>query len=135
MNLKKALVLAVCMFLAVSCFAQGGRGKAELKTGADSITVDYGRPALKGRDMLSQLQPGQSWRMADKFELVVNSQVGQWGLTHDATKDLFGAAMKKEALSSPVELFTIDLKAAPKGGVLVLNWGTLQLSAEFQFAQ
>jgi hypothetical protein len=169
MNLKKALVLAVCMFLAVSCFAQGGRGKSELNAGTGSITVDYGRPALKGRDMLSQLQAGQSWRMgnnqatilatpvdltfgsnklpkgsyslflkkvdADKFELVFNSQTGQWGLQHDAAKDLFSAAMKKEALSSPVELFTIDLKAAPKGGVLVLNWGTLQLSAEFQFAQ
>ena len=122
MNLKKALALTVCMFLAVSCFAQGSRGKAELKAGAGSITVDYGRPALKGRDMLCQLQAGQSWRMgmnqatilatpvdltfgstklpkgsyslflkkvdADKFELVFNSQTGQWGLKHDAAKDV-----------------------------------------------
>ncbi len=43
--------------------AQGNRGKAELKTGAGSITVDYGRPVLKGRDMLSQLKPGDFWRM------------------------------------------------------------------------
>jgi hypothetical protein len=38
-------------------------------------------------------------------------------------------------LTSPVEIFKMDLKGAPKGGVLVLNWGTMQLSAEFQFAQ
>jgi hypothetical protein len=167
MTHKKAIALGVFVFLAVSCFAQGGRGKAELKAGAGSITVDYGRPALKGRDMLSQLQAGQSWRMgnnqatilttpvdltfgsnklpkgsyslflkkvdAEKFELVLNSQVGQWGLTHDASKDLFSAPMKKETSPSAVEIFTIDLKSAPKGGTLVLNWGTLQLSAEFQF--
>lgn len=167
MNLKKAVALTVFVLLTVSCFAQGGRGKAELKAGSGSITVDYGRPALKGRDMLSQLQTGQSWRMgsnqatvlatpvdltfgsnklskgsyslflkkvdADKFELVLNSQTGQWGLQHEESKDLFGAAMKKDTLPSPVEIFTIDLKSAPNGGVLVLSWGTTQLSAEFQF--
>jgi hypothetical protein len=169
MNLKKALALAVCLFMAVSCFAQGGRGKAELTAGSGSITIDYGRPALKGRDMLSQLQAGQAWRMgsnqatviatpvdltfgstkvpkgsyslflkkvdADKFELVFNSQTGQWGLTHDVSKDLFSVPMKKSALPNSVEVFTINLKAAPKGGVLSLDWGTSQLSAEFQFAQ
>ena len=43
--------------------AQAVRGKAEMKAGAGAITVDYGRPSLKGRDMLSQLQDGASWRM------------------------------------------------------------------------
>jgi hypothetical protein len=169
MNFKKALALAVCVLMAVSCFAQGGRGKAELKAGSGSITIDYGRPLLKGRDMLSQLQAGQAWRMgsnqatgittpvdltfgstkvpkgsyslflkkvdADKFEMVFNSQTGQWGLTHDVSKDLFSVPMVKSALPSSVEMFTINLKAAPKGGVISLDWGTTQLSAEFQFQQ
>lgn len=169
MNLKKALALTFCVFLVVSCFAQGNRGKAELKAGNGSITIDYGRPVLKGRDMLSQLPVGQFWRMgsnmsttlatpvdlafgstnvpkgnyslwlkrtdAEKFQLVFNSQTGQWGTQHDASKDAFQAPMKKDALSSPVETFTLDLKDAPKGGVIVLTWGTTQLLAEFQFAQ
>ena len=167
--IKKALVLTVCVLLAVSCLAQGSRGKAELKAGTGSITIDYGQPALKGRDMLGQLQAGQSWRMgtnqatvlatpvdltfgatkvpkgsyslflkkvdAEKFELTVNSQTGQWGLQHDASKDVAQVPLKKETLTSPVEIFKMDLKSAPKGGVLVLSWGTMQLSAEFQFAQ
>ena len=120
MNFKKALLSLVCVALAVSCFAQmkmPPRGKAELSAGTGSITVDYGRPELKGRDMLSQLQVGQFWRMGmnqaavlstpvdltfgsikipkgaysiwlklaapDKFELVFNSQTGQWGMQHD----------------------------------------------------
>jgi len=172
MNLKKALVLLVCVGLTVTCFAQmkmAPRGKAELVAGAGSITVDYGRPEIKGRDMLAQLQVGQSWRMgmnqaavlttpvdlafgstripkgaysiwlklaaADKFELVFNSQTGQWGMQHDPAKDVFSVPMKKEALSGSVEAFTIELKGAPKGGVFVLSWGTTGLSADFQFAQ
>ena len=169
MTLKKALALAVCVFFALSCFAQGTRGKAELKAGDGLITVDYGRPALKGRDMLAQLPVGQSWRMgmnqatvlstpvdltfgavkvakgsyslflkkvdADKFELTFNSQTGQWGLTHDATKDVFQVPMKKESAGSSVETFTIDLKGTPKGGAFVMSWGTTQLAADFQFAQ
>jgi len=168
MNFKRALGLLLCGVLAVSCFAQGVRGKAELKAGAGVITVDYGRPALKGRDMLSQLKDGDFWRMGsnqattlnapvdlafgatkiskgayslwlqrsgDKFDLVFNSQTGQWGTMHDKSKDMAKASMKQENLPSPVESFTIELKAAPKGGVLLLTWGTTALSADFQFAQ
>jgi hypothetical protein len=172
MNFKKAIGSLICVALAVSCFAQmktAPRGKAELNAGTGSIAVDYGRPELKGRDMLSQLPAGQSWRMGtnqatvintpvdltfgstkvpkgayslflklaapDKFELVFNSQTGQWGMQHDASKDLFLVPMKKEVLSSSVEVFTIELKSAPKGGVFVLHWGTTALSADFQFAQ
>jgi len=174
MIFKRVLGLLICVALALPCFAQmmgGGnpRGKAEMKAGTGSITVEYGRPPLKGRDMLSQLQEGKFWRMGadmatvlntpvdlafgaikvpkgayslwlkrsapEKFELVFNSQTGQWGMQHDVSKDVYAVQMKKDALPSSVEMFTIDLKSAPKGGVFVLNWGTTALSADFQFAQ
>lgn len=38
------------------------RGTAEAEIGGASISIDYGRPMLKGRDMLSQLPDGQVWR-------------------------------------------------------------------------
>jgi hypothetical protein len=173
MSLKRSIALMVCVLLAVYCFAQmpkgNPRGKAELKAGAGTITIDYGRPDLKGRDMLAQLPPGEAWRMgnnqsttfttpvdlmfgstkiakgsyslflkradAEKYELVFNSETGQWGMKHDTSKDIALAPMKKSTLSSSVETFTIDLKSAPKGGILELSWGTTQLSTEFQFAQ
>ena len=168
---KKTLILTVCMLLAVSCFAQRGkmaRGQAEMKAGDSAITVDYGQPALKGRDMLSQLQVGgRAWRMGnnmasvltspvdltfgsatvpkgayslwlkrtgeEEFELVFNTQTGQWGMQHDASKDAHSIPMKKETLSSSVEVFTIVLNEAPGGGVLALSWGTVKLTAEFKF--
>ena len=167
MNPKKTLILTICILLAVSCFAQMQRGKAEMKAGDSSITIDYGQPALKGRDMLSQLQVGQSWRMGnnmatvlqspvdltfgstkvpkgsyslwlkradqEKFELVFNTQTGQWGMQHDASKDAYSVPMKEEGLTSSVEVFKIDLNQAPNGGILVLSWGTTKLTAEFNF--
>jgi hypothetical protein len=171
MRSQIALGLIVCVLLMalVPGLAQSPRGKAELKAGAGSITIDYGRPSLKGRDMLSQLKEGAFWRMGtnqaavlstpviltfgsvkvpagsyslwlklaapDKYELVFNSQTGQWGTMHDPSKDLFSVPLKKEAQTSPAEMFTLELKPAPKGGVLSLSWGSLLLSGEFQFAQ
>jgi hypothetical protein len=175
MNVRKALGLMFCVLFAVSSFAQMGkmqmpqRGKAELKINSGSITIDFGQPELKGRDMLSQLQPGQSWRMgmnqatvlntpADlafgstkiakgsyslflklaapgQFELVFNSQTGQWGLQHDAAKDVASIPMKQGKTPSPVEKFTIDLTSASGGGVIALSWGERLLTSEFKIAQ
>jgi Protein of unknown function (DUF2911) len=147
---------------------QAARGKAEMKAGSGAITVDYGRPALKGRDMLSQLIEGSFWRMGmnqatvlttpvdlsfgstrvakgsyslwlkksgEAFELVFNSQTGQWGTQHDPAKDVSSIAMTKTALSGPAETFTIDLTPKGNGGSLDLSWGATRLSAPFEVAK
>ena len=171
MTLKKALgwtcFAMLCLALTVPASAQApaNRGKAEMKAGAGAITIDYGRPSLKGRDMLSQLQDGASWRMGmnqattittpvdlsfgatkiakgsyslfltrsgAKYDLVFNSQTGQWGTQHDKAKDVARVAMKSETLPGAVETFTIELKEAPKGGIFSLSWGATKLSADFE---
>jgi hypothetical protein len=154
--------------LAAPAGAQGERGKAEMKAGSEEITVDYGRPSLKGRDMLSQLKDGAFWRMGrneatvlttpvdlsfgdtriakgayslwlkksgSSYELVFNSQTGQWGTQHDPGKDVASVAMKESALSAPVETFTIDFAPAAKGGALELIWGDTRLAAPFDVAK
>jgi hypothetical protein len=170
MDTKKALVLTFCLLFVVSCFAQfGPRGKAELKAGAGSISIDYGQPALKGRDMLSQLTVGGFWRLGnnlptvlktpvdllfgtvkipagdyslllkradqEKFELVFNSQVPKWGTMHDTATDIAQIPLKKDVLANSVELLTIELKEAPKGGTFIINWGTTKLTADFAFTK
>jgi hypothetical protein len=155
-------------FVAAPAGAQAQRGKAELKAGAGVITIDYGQPSLKGRDMLSQLTEGSFWRMGmnqatvlttpvdlafgatkiakgsyslwlkksgGTFELVFNSQTGQWGTQHDTAKDVASVAMKSAPLSSSVETFTIELKPAAKGGELGLSWGATRLSADFELGK
>ena len=39
------------------------RGSAKATINGAHITIDYGRPVLRGRDMLGQLKPGQVWRI------------------------------------------------------------------------
>lgn len=167
-RMRRNIVVCVvmCGILTIGALAQGSRGKAEMKVGAGMITVDYGQPALKGRDMLSKLEVGGFWRMgsnqatlittpvdlmfgstriakgsytlfmkreaADAYQLVFNSQTGQWGTQRDASKDVASVPMKKETLTSPVEVLTIELKPAAGGGTFSLSWGTLRCSADFK---
>ncbi len=175
MTCRKRMHLLLCTLalalIAVPVHAQAPRGKAVLKAGSGSITIDYGRPSTKGptiqgREPLEVQEVGSYWRMgtntataftspvdlmfgstkvakgsyslwllkksADSYALVFNSQTGQWGTQHDKSKDVVEVPMKKGPTPGPVELFTIDLKQAPKGGTLVLSWGTAELSADFQ---
>jgi hypothetical protein len=39
------------------------RGSVKATINGDHISIDYGRPALRGRDMLSQIKPSQLWRI------------------------------------------------------------------------
>lgn len=44
--------------------AQGGnRGEASATIGAAHVSIDYGRPMLRGRDPLSMITPGMVWRL------------------------------------------------------------------------
>jgi hypothetical protein len=114
---------------------------------------------------LAQLQPGKPWRMGmnqatvlttpvdltfgstkipkgayslwlnGKYELIFNTQTGQWGTQYDASKDFASVPMKQGKLESSIEKFTIDLKSAPGGGVISLSWGALLLTSEFNIVQ
>lgn len=65
-------------------------------------------------------------------KLIVNKQTGQWGTKHDAEQDLARIDMKKEALESPVDQFTIAVeKNGDSGGVLKLMWESTQYSVPF----
>ncbi len=85
-----------CALLAISVSAQGARGKAEMKAGSGNITVDYGRPSLKGRDMISQLKEGSFWRMgmnqATVFTTPANLKFGTTGVA----KGSYSLWLKKE---------------------------------------
>ena len=57
-------VLVVSLGLTATAIAHGNtRGEAKVSLGGKPIVVDYGRPSLKGRDMLGKAEVGQEWRM------------------------------------------------------------------------
>jgi hypothetical protein len=64
------------VFTALVSLAQAAeRGAAKATIGAASVSIDYGRPSLKGRDPLKMLQPGQVWRIGADAPTTIESNV------------------------------------------------------------
>ena len=59
------IATAALVFLTTNAGVAHGaeRGTAKATINGAHITIDYGRPMLRGRDMLAQLKPGQLWRI------------------------------------------------------------------------
>jgi hypothetical protein len=65
MKLKNLIPCLVVLCLASPLMAQmsGNRGTAEATIKGKKVSINYGRPSLKGRDMLGQAKPGMVWRL------------------------------------------------------------------------
>ena len=63
--MKKLLALTFLITLSTTTLVAHGqeRGKAEATIGGKSVSAEYGRPLLQGRDMLARAQVGTLWRM------------------------------------------------------------------------
>ena len=156
--LKRLALVGAALFVAAPVFAQNPRGEAKATVAGKAVAIDYGRPSLKGRDMLGQAQVGQSWRMgadavtglkteADlsfgdvkvpKGEDVLTATkvaADQWqlnvlGKSEERTK-VADVPLTVSKLDASVEQFTIDLKGDKDKGELVLRWGTTALATSF----
>ncbi len=63
MKMRKAILISAALAVALMGHAQSPRGKAEATIDGTKISVDYGRPGLKGRDMMGEAPVGTVWRM------------------------------------------------------------------------
>jgi len=110
MNMRFA-VLATLAALSLTgpALAQAPRGAAVATLGANKITIDYGRPALKGRDLdvlMKDLPSDRIWR-AGENEVTT--------FTTDATVSIGGKTV-------PAGRYSLYVHAAEKGTwALILN--------------
>ncbi len=65
------------------------------------------------------------------WKLLINSETGQWGTAHRADRDLFQLDMRTASLPQPVERFTMAVTPDGQGGVLKLQWDTVEASIPF----
>ena len=156
--LKRFALAALAVCVAAPLFAQANpRGEAKATVAGKEVAIDYGRPSLKGRDMLGQAQIGQAWRMgadtatglktdADLSFGTVNVPKGeyiltatkiaadQWHLNVLSKTDRSKVAdipLTQGKLDSSVEMFTIALKGEKDKGEFEMHWGTTALKAPF----
>ena len=156
--LKRFALAAVAVCVAAPVLAQGNpRGEAKATVAGKAVAIDYGRPSLKGRDMLGQAQVGQAWRMgadaatglktdADlafgavsvpKGEYILQATkvaADQWQLNILSKVDrskIADVPLAASKLPASVELFTIDIKGEKDKGELMLSWGSTALATTF----
>jgi hypothetical protein len=156
--MKRIACAAFVLASAAPAFAQmNPRGEATATVAGKAVSVEYGRPSLKGRDMLGQAQVGQAWRMgadaatslktdADLAFGSVNVPKGEYILT--ATKvaadqwhlnvlsktdrsKVGDVPLTSAKAATPAEQFTIDLAGAGNKGTMKLTWGTTALETAF----
>jgi hypothetical protein len=109
------------------------------RTGADEATllitqkpIELGGVTVPAGAYTLWVLPGEG-----KTQLIVNKQIGQWGIsprdpkqTYDEALDVGRIDLKKDTLKEPVDQFTISVEQSPSGGgVLKLSWENTQYSA------
>jgi Protein of unknown function (DUF2911) len=86
--------------LTMTGYAANGRGMAKLTLKGKTITIDYGKPALKGRkveDLLGQLPAGHVWRLgADSSTTFTTSGDLKFG-DQTVPKGVYSLWARKEA--------------------------------------
>lgn len=65
---------------------------------------------------------------ADRAELVISKQTGQWGTEYKPDMDLARVPLTMTPLSTPVEQFTIAVEPMGTGSALVMRWADRQYS-------
>ena len=148
--------LVLTLVCAAHAAAQANpRGEASLTVGGKPIVVDYGRPSLKGRDMLGKAAVGQEWRMGADAATTLKTEATlsfggvqvapgtytlrarkvsetDWSLKFEKDGKAAGEVpLKTTTLDKSVEMFTIDLAEERGKGVFRMSWGTRALSAPF----
>jgi hypothetical protein len=69
---------------------------------------------------------------AGKWQLIVNKQTGQWGLSYSQAQDLGRVPMTTTKAPSPIETFYIKLsQAGGNKGKLEMGWESVVASADF----
>lgn len=155
--MKKYLVsLPVLMALSASASLAHGadRGLPKVTLAGKAISIDYGRPSLGGRDMLSRLPPGESWRMGADADTTLKTEAelafgstmvpkgeyvltakrsaeGKWTLVLSNSDRTVEVPLAEQKLAESVEVFTIELGGKGSKGQFLMKWALLALSAPF----
>lgn len=108
------------------------------RTGADEATTMITQKPLMFGNVTVPVGAYTLWTLPAEdgsAKLIINKKIGQWGVgpgSYDEKEDLARIELKKDALDSPVDQFTMAVsKNSGGGGVIKLMWENTQYSAAF----
>jgi hypothetical protein len=111
------------------------------RTGADEATLLITQEpiVLGGKTVPAGAYTLFTIPQADSGKLMINKQVGQWGINprdpkkvYDEAQDVAEVDLKKDALDTPLDQFTIAIAKNPAGGgTLKFMWENTQYSVPF----
>ena len=107
------------------------------RTGADEATLLITQKPITFGDTTVPAGAYTLWTLPNEdgsAKLIINKQIGQWGVgpgSYDEQQDLARVDLKKGALDTPVDQFTIVITKDSPGGTLKLEWENTEFSAPF----
>ena len=105
------------------------------RTGANAATQFTTSAAIKLADMDVPAGTYTLWTVPHNgaVDLIVNKQAGQWGTEYNSARNLGTTKMTSEALTTPVEAFTISIVPSDsKHGTLIMEWGSFKWTAPIE---
>jgi hypothetical protein len=105
------------------------------RTGANAATQFTTSAPIKLAGMQVPAGAYTLWTVPhiDGVDLIVNRQTGQWGTEYDGSRNLGTARMTTQALTAPVEEFTISIVSSDAThGTLVMEWGSFRWTAPIE---
>jgi hypothetical protein len=105
------------------------------RTGANAATQFTTSASIKLAGLQVPAGTYTLWTVphTDGVELIVNRQTGQWGTEYNASRNLGVARITTQALTAPVEEFTISIiPADSRHGTLVMEWGSFRWTAPIE---
>ena len=156
--MKKYILNILILFLSLPVvFAQvNPRGETTVELSGGTVTINYGRPSLKGREINTMIAPGEQWRLGADGSTTLITKVAlrfgdqrierghytlkgkflgedKWHLlihSQDYTK-VAEVPLVLKKVSKSVDRLTITLDKQEKAASFKLDWGKLSLSAAF----
>ncbi len=105
------------------------------RTGANAATQFTTSAPIKLAGMQVPAGTYTLWTIphTNGVDLIVNKQNGQWGTEYNGSRNLGTAKMTTQALSPPVEAFTISIVPGDtQHGTLVMEWGSYRWMAPIE---
>jgi hypothetical protein len=97
------------------------------RTGANPATTIITSVPLKFGDLLVPAGTHTLYSLpsADTWQLIINNQTGQWGLTYDQAQDLGRTPMKAKPMSAPQEVMSLSFEHTTANSTeLHIRWET-----------